>query len=432
MAVLGAVLLHDKSLDDAAELVFPQDFYRVAHALIFKHMQLLAAKSEPIDFTTLRESLTRARELDAVGGMVYVNSLISGLPHATNITHYAQIVREKSRLREVIDAANQALAAAYRAESDAAQIVDVTQQALFEIATHHTARGLVAAPDLASELMQAMDALTKNKGAITGVPSGLVDLDYLTAGFQKGDLILLAARPSMGKTALALGAAYHAATTAKKHVAVFSLEMNRASLGLRLIGGNAQIDSHRLRTGQIWDAEYPRIANAINDFGESWLHIDDASILTMHQVRARARKLKMTVGLDFVVIDYLQLLDGMKSENRNLEVAGISRGLKSLARDLDVPVLALSQLSRASENRAIENRCPQLSDLRDSGALEQDSDVVIFLYREEVYRPSPDLTGVAELVIAKQRNGPTGTAKVFFQAHTTTFHNLSYRHERSA
>lgn len=420
--LLAAISLRASALDDVAGIVTAEDFFHDHHQRIFRHMQQLAVRSVPIDYVSLKDALTTAGELDAVGGPAALLRLGDGMPHGTHVESYARIVREKAILRAVICASGAALEAAYAASESATAVLDQAQQALMDIATHTVTAGFVPASSWARALFPALEALVQRRGPVTGVPTGLSDLDYLTAGFQPGDLVLVAARPSMGKTALALNAAFYAATTGRRQVAISSLEMSTQALGLRLVGSEAQIDGHRLRTGHIRDVEWPRITAALTRLADSGLHIDDGSQLTIPALRAKARKLKATSGLDLVMVDYLQLMEGQKSESRNLEMAGLSRALKMLAKDLHVPVVALSQLSRAPELRS-EKR-PQLSDLRDSGSLEQDADVVIFLYRDEVYTDAPEVKGLAELIVAKQRNGPIGTARVCFNANTTSFHDL--------
>lgn len=420
-SVLGAILIHNAALDDVAEVVFEPDFYRHAHRRIYAHIVQLAHANEPIDFVTLKDALMRSGELDEVGGPAYLSSLVDGLPHSSNVGYYAKIVREKATLREVIAAASKAVARAYEDSDPAADILDSVQQELFSIAAAQR-RGLVPMPEVVGELFQLLDKLSTQRGPVTGVSLGLTDLDYLTAGLQKSDLVILAARPSMGKTALAVGGAFYAATVQKKHVAVFSLEMSRTQLGLRQLSAEARIDGHRLRTGMIRESEWEKITNALAKMNDATLHIDDSCAMSVTQMRAQARKQKVSTGLDLVVVDYVQLMDsrGEDGENRTQQLATISRGLKLLAKDLDVPVLLLSQLNRELEKRA--DKRPMLSDLRESGALEQDADVVMFLYRESVYDESAD-PARAEIIVAKQRSGPTGTAFCAFDSHTARFFN---------
>jgi replicative DNA helicase len=426
-SVLGAILINNESLDEAAQIVMPPDFYRDAHQRIFRHMLAMSERKEGIDFVTLKNSLARTNELDEVGGPAYISALTDGLPHATNVIYYARIVRERSTLRDIIAVSTKALAEAYNGEKDASVVLDGVQQDVFAIAAQTVQKGFVPMPDLTRELFDVLDKLQQNKNSVTGIASGLSDLDLMTSGWQNGDLITVAARPSMGKSALALGAGFYAATKGQRNVGVFSLEMSNRSLGLRMLSAEAQVDSHRIRTGFIRDAEWGRITQALIDIGEARLHLDDSSTLTVHEMRSKARRLKATVGLDLLIVDYVQLIEpGRRSENRNLEVAAFTRALKGIAKDLDIPVIVLSQLSRALESRA--DKRPMLSDLRDSGAIEQDSDVVLFIYRDEVYNTdlSNDQRGIAELIIGKQRNGPTGTVKVAFRGDITTFANLSH------
>lgn len=430
-SLLGAVLIDNSVLDEIVERVYPVDFYREAHAEIFRAMLALTDRREPIDFVSLKDALARAGRLDAIGGPVYLSALVDGLPHETNVGYYAKIVREKATLREIIFASQKAIARAYEQGEDAAAVLDTVQQDIFAIAAQSSDRGLVPMPDLVHEIFPILEALHANRGPVTGVPSGLVDLDYLTCGWQKGNLILIGARPSMGKTALALNAAYFAATQARRNVGIFSLEMSKIELGFRMLCAEAEINGHRLRTGQIWDAEWPRISEALGRMSEARLHIDDLMGISLNQMRARCRKMKAHVGLDLVIVDYLQLMESTRrSENRTLELAQLSRQLKGMAKDLDVPVIALSQLSRSLESRA--DKRPLLSDLRESGSLEQDADVVIFIYRDEVYDPESPDKGIAELILSKQRNGPSGiVARVVYRPELMKFANLTDRHHSS-
>lgn len=422
-AVLGAMILNNDLIDQVAEIVQAVDFYRFAHQKIFAHTLTLHERREPVDPLTLRESLTASHDLDTIGGVAYLFALTDGVPRLTNAEAYAGIVREKATLRELIQGANKALSLAHDSSEDAAAILDTVQQDVYGIATHRARGGFVAMPDLMlKDVWPALEALQSEKRAVTGVPSGLTDLDLELSGFQPADLIFIAARPSMGKTSLAMNMALHAATVASRHVGVFSLEMSRRQLGLRMLMSEARVDGQRMRTGFLNEGDYGRIAQAMNVVSEARLHIDDSAALTIHEVRNRARRLKALVGLDLLVLDYIQLMRGDKSENRNLELGKLSAGLKALAKELDIPVIVLSQLSRALEARS--DKRPMLSDLRESGNLEQDADVVLFVYRDEVYNQDSDDRGIAELIVAKQRNGPTGRSKVGFDGSQTRFFNL--------
>lgn len=424
-AVLGAILLHGEAVEAAAEILAPSDFYRHGHQRLFAQMLELQRKREPIEMVTLRESLQVAGDLDAVGGPVYLMQLVDGLPRSSNIAAYARIVRERATLRELIAQSNRILADAHAGENDAAAVLDAAQQRLYEIAVDRVQGGFVAMPSIVSdELLPLIDRLVERKQAVSGVASGLIDLDMLTRGFQSPDLVILAARPSMGKTALAMHAALHASTVANAHVGVFSLEMSRLDLTLRAVISEARIDGTRVRNGRIYDSEWSQWTQALGTVNDALLHIDDSANLTINDIRTRARRLKAQVGLDLLMVDYLQLIKpASKGENRNVEMGEISSGLKAIAKDLKVPVVALSQLSRSCESRA--DKRPMLSDLRDSGAIEQDADLVLMLYRDEVYNEHTQDRNVAELSIAKHRNGPIGTVRIGFDKQQTRFFNLT-------
>lgn len=422
-AVLGASMLYADALEQALEVVTASDFYRHENGQIFGVMQAIAQRRETVDAVTVKNALRAAGILDACGGPVYVAKLLDGVPRASNVASYARIVREKATLRELMRASRRILADAQEAEEGAAKVLDTAQQALYEIAVDRSAGGFLSIRDVISdEVMPLVDLLVERKQAVSGVPTGLFVLDGLTRGFQTSDLVLLAARPSMGKTALAMSAAVHAATVADLHVGVFSLEMSRRDLGLRAVIAEAGIDGSRVRAGRIFDNEWEAWSRAVGTIAESKLHIDDSSMVTINDIRARARRLKAQVGLDLIVVDYLQLVTpSKKHESVNHAMAEISKGLKGIAKDLSVPVLALSQLSRSCESRA--DKRPLLSDLRDSGALEQDADLVLSIYRDEVYNEHTTDAGCAEIAILKHRNGPTGTVTVGFDKHQTRFYN---------
>jgi replicative DNA helicase len=422
-SVLGACLLHGDAIDEAAQVVAPLDFYRHAHQIIFEHILKLRERRSEVDLVTLKASLQD--EINAVGGPAYVSALVDGVPRSTNVEHYARIVREKAVLREIIDASTRTIGSAYASDEEAAGVLDQAQSALFNIAVQRSAGGFVTMGDIVtSDVLPALESIAEHKRVVTGIPTGLTDLDADTAGLQPSDLIVVAARPSMGKTSLALGIALHASVIAHKHVGIFSLEMSRQQIGMRAVMVEAQVDGSRLRTGYFSEADYGRISASMTVLSDSRLHIDDSSYVSLHDIRTRARRLQAQVGLDLLLIDYIGLMKGERAENRNLELGAISRGLKGLAKELNVPIVALSQLSRAPETRS--DHRPQLSDLRESGNIEQDADVVIFIYRDEVYNTESEDKGVAELIIAKQRNGPTGVARVHFHKPTTRFSNLQH------
>jgi replicative DNA helicase len=421
-AVLGAILLHHECFPDAAEQVKAIDFYRDAHRRIFEHMAGMAAKDVAIDFVTLATELERTGNLEEIGGRSYLSSLTDGVPRSSNVGRYAEIVHGHARRREMIAAANRILAEAYDAEDDAAELMDRAEQAIFGIAEDGPSAGLQKLATLLPAAMDQIDARSKAPGAITGVPTGLTDLDHLTRGFQPDTLVVVAARPGMGKSALLLNIAQYC--TARAHTAaLFSLEMGGDELMMRSIATEANIDGHRLQRGYVSEQDWSKLARAFGALAELELYIDASPFVTMFDIRARVRRLKAKSRLDLVIIDYAQLMVGdPKQENRNLQIAAITRGLKALSKELHVPVIALSQLNRDLERR--DNKRPILADLRDSGSLEQDADVVVFIYRDDYYHPESKEPGVAELIVAKHRGGPLGTVKVGWRAESTQFYNL--------
>ena len=426
-SVLGAILVHNDAFNLAAQVIEPADFYRDAHRRIFDKMISLNERNHAIDFVTLKEELARAGELDEVGGPAYVASLADGVPRATNVEYYARIVKEKATLRNLIYAANKILTNAYEADQESDLILDEAESAIFAVADDRLKAGFVAMRDLVKESFPKIEQLFEQKRLITGVPTGFVDLDEMTRGLQGGDLIIIAARPSMGKTSLVLNISQYVATQPNLTVGFFSLEMSKESLFIRLLTSEAQIDSHRLMSGAIGQKDYGRISHALETLSAMRLYIDDSSNIGVLEMRAKCRRLLAEHGLNLVVVDYIQLMSGRgRFENRTLELASISRSLKGLAKELNVPIVVLSQLSRGPESRA--DHRPQLSDLRESGALEQDADLVGLIYRDDVYNKDPNNpdAGTAELIIAKQRNGPTGTVKLAFLREQTRFANLAH------
>jgi replicative DNA helicase len=427
-SVLGAILIHNDAFNSAAEVLNPRDFFRDAHRRIFDKMVQLSERGNAIDFITLKEELSRSGELDEVGGPAYIAALVDGLPHATNIEYYARIVREKSTLRNLIFSANKILANAYEAEQEPNLILDEAEQSIFAIAEDRVRAGFVSMRALAHASFETIERAHERKQLITGVPSGFADLDELTAGFQPGDLVIIAARPSVGKTALALNVAQHVGTKTGRTVGIFSLEMSKEQLFLRMLTSEAHIDSHRLRTGFLVESDWGRLSHALGTLSEAKIYIDDTPGMAVLEMRAKSRRLAAEHGLDMLVIDYIQLMQGRgRFENRTLEVASISRSLKALAKELNVPVIVISQLSRAPEARS--DHRPLLSDLRESGALEQDADVVVLLFRPDQYPDvKPEDENIAELNVAKQRNGPTGLVRLAFLKQETRFGNLEHRH----
>lgn len=419
-SVLGAILLHADRLHDATEHLEPAHFYRVSHQRIFAAMRTLAEQRVEIDGVTVKHALAKAGQLEEVGGPAYLAALVDGMPRGTNVGAYARIVREKADLRAVIFAAQQMIADAYAAEDETRELLDRAEQQLFTIAQGQTASGFRKLSAIIPGVMESIETWCRTKQGVSGVASGFDDLDAMTRGFQPGNLIILAARPAMGKSALAMNIAQHVAR--EQTVAIFSLEMSESELAVRTLTAAAGIDGHRLQRGFVRESEWARLADAIGELSALRLFIDESPFLTTFDMRSRARRLKTEHGLALLIVDYTQLLIGHeRRENRTLELGAISRALKGLAKDLKIPVLALSQLSRKVEERT--DKRPMLSDLRESGALEQDADVVLFIYRESVYRETEENRHRAEVIIGKQRNGPIGTVPLAWLPEQTRFAN---------
>lgn len=426
-SVLGAILIDNDTYNLAASVLTSASFFRDAHRRIFERMVALSERSQPIDLITLKEELERGGDLEEVGGPAYIASLLDGVPRSTNVEYYAKIVKEKATLRNLIHSANRILSSAYEADQEADLILDEAESAIFAVAEDRVKAGFVAMRDLVRESFPKIEKLFEHQSFITGVGTHLPDLDKMTRGFQAGDLVIVAARPSMGKTSLVLNMCQHVAT----HGGVagfFSLEMSKEQLFMRMLSSEAKIDSYRLLSGQIGQKEYGQITHALDVLSESHLFVDDTAGMGAIEMRAKARRLKAEHGLSILAVDYVQLMTGRgRFENRTLELGSISRSLKGLAKELAVPVIVLSQLSRAPEARS--DKRPMLSDLRESGALEQDADVVIMIFREDMYHfdktEKTENEGVAELILAKQRNGPTGTVRVAFLKEQTRFMSLA-------
>jgi replicative DNA helicase len=427
-SVLGAILINNQAFNQAAEVIDSQDFFRDAHRRIFEQMVVLTDRNDPVDFVTLKDELTRSGELDEVGGPAYVSALTDGVPRSANVEFYAKIVKEKSTLRRLIQSANEVLVRAYDAEEDADTLLDEAERSIFSIAEGRMRSGFVKLSELVAGGYEMLETLQNSRGLVTGVPSGFVELDEMTSGFQKSDLVIVAARPSMGKTSFVLNIALNAAMDAGKTVGIFSLEMSKEQLFMRMLTSEARVDAHRFRGGFLGEQDYDKLTTAFARLHDAKVFVDDTPSAGILEMRAKSRRLKLEHGLDMLVIDYLQLMQGRgKFDNRQQELAAISRALKILAKELGIPILALSQLSRATETRA--DHRPQLSDLRESGALEQDADVVMFIYREEMYQAGederrPEVDGVAEIIIGKQRNGPIGSVNLAFLKQYTRFENL--------
>jgi replicative DNA helicase len=431
-AVLGAMLLDQDAALKAAELLDDTMFYREGHRLLFRAMQSLTERGDVIDPVTLREEMQRRGDLDRAGGMEYVAGLIDVVPTAANLDYHTRIVRDKAVLRRLVEAATEIIQDVYDGHGTSGEVLDNAEHRIFQVAQFRRAEEFTRLKELIWPTMERIELLQSGHGSVTGVPSGFVDLDRLTAGFQRGDLVIIAARPSMGKTALVLNVVQHAAIEHQVGVAIFSLEMSKDALVQRLLCSEGLVDAQRLRRGQLRDDDYPKLARAAGLLGTAPIWIDDSAMLTPLAMRSKARRLKVEHDIGLVVVDYLQLMQGPTDvENRQQEISYISRTLKALAKELDVPVIALSQLSRAPEQRGGEHRRPQLSDLRESGAIEQDADVVCFIYRQEFYdgpvdpKSNESIEGLAELSVSKQRNGPTGIVKLYFKKEYTRFDNLS-------
>ena len=429
-SVLGALLIDRDAVIEVAEVLRPDDFYRSDHGAIYGAILHLYERREPVDLVTVSEALERDGELERIGGSSYLTSLINLTPTAVNAVYYARIVERKAVLRNLIGAAGRIAGIGYDDSADLDGSIDRAEQALFAVSQKRVASGFAPLNSLLHSAYDRLDYLHQHRGEISGIRTGFADLDTLTTGLQKSDLIILAARPSIGKTSLALNFAEHAALREGKTVGVFSLEMSKEQLVLRLLSSVANIDSQRLRTGFLDEMDFTRLAPAMNSLAEAAIYIDDTPNISTMELRTKARRLQAESGLDLVLVDYLQLMQSTvqsKDANRVQEVSEISRGLKALARELEVPVVALSQLSRQAEMR--ESREPRLSDLRESGSIEQDSDLVMFLWRDKERGPDDqDSDGeVVNLKLAKHRNGPTGEAKLWFRKRQTRF--VSYAEE---
>jgi replicative DNA helicase len=424
-SILGAILLDNLAYNQAAEHLKPEDFLLDSHRRIYSRMIDLSEASHSIDLITLCEELSRKSELETIGGAAYVSGLLDGVPDRPSIENYIKIVRDKSLLRSLIHTATAAIARASEQGDAAEEILNDTEAQIFQLSEKRIGRGFMGVQEIIRESFGSVDAFLQRGSRITGLETHYVDLDEKTSGFQKSDLIIIAARPSMGKTSFAMNIAENVAIEDRKTVAVFSLEMSKEALLQRMLCSVARVDAHKFRTGSLWQDDMRKITRAIEQLAEAPIFIDDTPGITISEMRAKARRLLQSKGsLDLIVVDYLQLMSGggKRYENRTQEVSAISRGLKALAKELAVPVVALSQLSRAPESRGAGDHRPQLADLRESGSIEQDADVVAFIFREEVYKPDdPELDGIAELIIRKQRNGPTGTVKLAFLKSSTRF-----------
>ena len=421
-AVLGSLLVSGDGISRVLDILEPEYFYRHAHQVIYAAMVTLFDNNEPIDILTVSQHLKDNGALDSVGGRQYVTDLSLSVATTANLEYYARLVQEKAIFRNLIKAGTEIVGSCY-VETDADSALDKAEHLIFNLAQRRSMQQLIHIKHIVEQSFQRIEERYENRETLSGVPSGFYDLDALTSGFQPSDLIIIAARPSMGKTALCLTIAQHAAIEKQIPVAIFSLEMSKEQLVQRMLCSEASIDANRLRTGHLHTNDWTDLAMAMGRLGEAPIYIDDSALLNVLEIRAKARRLKAeTKGLGLIIVDYIQLLQGRKqSDNRVQEVSEISRSLKTLAREINVPVIALSQLSRAVEGR--QNKRPMLSDLRESGSIEQDADVVMFIYRDEYYNPESERRGEADIIIAKQRNGPTGTVELLYQSSITRFLN---------
>ncbi len=425
-SLLGGLMLDQRAWDQVADVISADDFYRHDHRLIFETIGTLAERDQPADAVTVSEQLEREGELAAAGGLDYLAQLVQETPSAANIRAYGKIVRQRAMLRDLIQIGGDIASSAHESEGRSVEeLVDLAEQKVFDIADRGQRRGQGFRPlkEIVSDSIDRLDKLSRAEGDITGIPTGYTEMDEKTAGLQRGDLIVIAGRPSMGKTSLAINIAENAAIGHQIPTAIFSMEMSAEQLSFRMIGSIGRVNQSHLRTGNLSEDDWPRINSAVSMMSNAPIYIDDAPALTPTEVRARARRLKRKNELGLVVVDYLQLMQvAGTSENRATEISEISRSLKALAKEIDIPVIALSQLNRSVEQRA--DKRPVMSDLRESGAIEQDADVIVFIYREEVYDKETPRKGIADIIIGKQRNGPIGEFRLTFMGEFTKFENL--------
>lgn len=422
-AVLGAVFLEKEALIRASEIIKAEDFYRISHQRIFQVMLDLAEADQPVDLITVTSELQDRGWLEEIGGVSYLSDLANSVPTAANVDYYAKIVEEKAILRRLIKVATEIASSGYAAEEDVEEVLSRAERSILDVASGRNTDGFIPIKDVLVETYERLEMLHNSSSDITGIPSGFRDLDRLTSGFQPSDLIIVAARPSVGKTAFALNVAQNVAARAGVTVAIFSLEMSALQLVQRMLCAEGNIDANRMRTGTFQEEDWEKLAMAMATLSKANIFIDDSPAITVGQIRAKCRRLKAEHGLGLIIIDYLQLIQGTGKENRQQEISAISRTLKSIARELDCTVMALSQLSRAVEQR--QDKRPMLSDLRESGSIEQDADLVAFLYRDDYYNQDSENKNVVEIIIAKQRNGPVGKVELAFLKEYNKFVNLS-------
>jgi len=422
-SVIGSMIMDREAIVVASELISGEDFYNKQYGILFETMVELNDKGHPVDLVTLQDKLKEKDVPAEVSSLEFVRDLITAVPTSANIKYYANIVAEKATLRKMIRLNEEIANTCYAGKENLEFILEDTEKRVFQLVQRRNTEDFTPIRQVVMNAMDRVEAASRNKGSVTGIPTGFLDLDYRTAGMQPSDLVLIAARPSMGKTAFVLNIAQHVAFKQNKHVAIFSLEMSKEQLVNRMFSLESNIDAQNLRTGQLNDEEWERLIESAGVIGKSNLYIDDTPGISISELRSKCRKLKLEKGLDMIIIDYLQLMSGSgRSESRQQEISDISRSLKGIARELSVPVLALSQLSRAVEQRP--DHRPMMSDLRESGAIEQDADVVMFIYRDDYYNHETEKKDIAEIIIAKQRNGPIGTVELAWLPKYTKFANL--------
>jgi len=423
-AALGSMLLQEDAIMHTVEILKPEDFYRKSHEIIYRSISELFDKSKGVDLVTLTEELKRKDLLERIGGVTYLTNLINSVPTAANIEYYVRIIEEKSILRNLINSATKIVSMGYEEKEDAKVLMDKAEHLMFDVSQRNLGQTFIPIKEILQDSFEKIEDLYHREEYITGVPSGFTEFDDITTGFQPSELIIIAGRPGMGKTAFCMNIAQNAAISKNTSVAIFSLEMSKSQLVQRMLCSEARVDAHKLRKGGLAESDWPTLSMAAGRLSSAPIFIDDSAGATSLEIKAKARRLKAQHNLGLIIIDYLQLMqNSSRAENRQQEISEISRSLKALARELNVPVIAASQLSRAVEQR--NERRPLLSDLRESGAIEQDADLVVFIYREEYYKPKTEKKGIAEIIISKQRNGPTGKVDLTFIKEYAKFENLS-------
>ncbi len=428
MAVLGSMLMDEDAISQATELLDNDSFYKDTHKKIFEAIRDLYNANKAVDIITLTDELKRSLTLDEIGGASFLTALVNSVPTAANINHYVSIVKEKYILRTLINSATKIVSLCYGSEGNVDEVVDSAEKFIFEVSDRKSQVSYLHLKEIIKDSIENIDRLYQKKAHVTGIPTGFIDFDSKTSGLQESDLIVIAGRPSMGKSAFALGIAEYAGVVEKIPLVFFSLEMSKEQLVQRMLCVHAKVDAHKVRTGYLSPSDWPRLTAAAGKLSEAPIFIDDSPAISVMELRAKARRLKAHQDIQLIILDYMQLMRGSgHEENRQQEISDISRSLKSLARELSVPVVAISQLSRAVEART--DHRPQLSDLRESGAIEQDADVVVLILREEYYRPTPENEGIAEVIFAKQRNGPVGSMKLTFIKEYTRFENIARTEE---